>query len=243
MKQHHAAIWTYVLLLLLATAACAVPGIGPAAPAATPTPLGDTLSFLIPVYKVDLSPGDSVPGTRLQYIGREGDTYQVLIDGLPATKRIGDSFIWNGVLAPGVYANYNLRLTATVFGALPVAGPVELLILNPEPVETPLTEQALNAQPYFGNILVNYQVPPGRLIPGTSLTYVGLSAQGEGQQASQLAELAGLTGYPYLALGDSLVWTGRLRDNVHVRNSLRVISMNEEGLRLAGTAELWLITE
>ena len=49
-----------------------------------------------------------------------------------------------------------------------------------------------------------------------------------------------MSGYPYLALGDSFVWTGKIRDNVHLAYNLRVTSLNEEAIRLTGTAELWV---
>jgi hypothetical protein len=243
MKEGKFAGLLFLLMALLSTLACIVPGIGSSEPAASPTPLGDTLSFTIPAYAVRLEPGDTVPATQLTYVGRQGDAYQVTIDGLEATKRVGDSFIWSGVLAPGVYANYNLRLTTAILGVLPIAGPVEIIIFNPAPVQTILTADIMSAQPYYGNILVNYLIPPGREIPGTSMVYEGIYNQGEGQQASDLAWLSGLTGYPYLALGDSLSWDGQLRDNVYIRNNFRVAGINESGLRLAGTAELWLTSE
>jgi hypothetical protein len=229
-----------VPLLLLSAIACALPGFGDAPPAVTPTPMGDTLAFTIPAYTINLRPGDVVPGTRLQYVGRNADSYQVQIDGLTATKRAGDSFIWNGVLAPGVHASYNLRLITALFGPLPVAGTVRITVFNPEPVERdqlPVEGAGLS----FQKIVVSYLVPGGRRIPGTTLLYRGLATVGEGDQASQLAELSGVVGYPYLALGDSLVWSGEIRDNVSIRYSLRVASLNEEGIRLAGTADLWII--
>lgn len=219
--------------------ACSLIGLGSSAPSATPTPLGDTLSFTIPAYTISLDPGDSVPGTRLQYLGRTGDTYQVSIDGLNATKRAGDSFIWNGVLAPGVYANYSLRLIMAVFGPLRVAGPVTITFFYPQPVEAPLPAN-LDSPLTFNNAVINYLVPVGRTVPGTTLVYAGLITQGEGDQVNRLAQLSGLSGYPYLALGDSLIWSGRLKDNAYLRYSLRVAGLNEEGLRLAGTAQLWL---
>jgi hypothetical protein len=202
--------------------------------------MGDTLSYTIPAYTINLSPGDFVPGTRLQFIDRTAEGYQVKIDGLDATKRTGDSFFWSGVIAPGVFANYNLRLTTAVFGSLPAAGPVEIIIFNPDPQEAALPQELVARSADYNSILVNYQVPPGMTIPGSTLVYEGQVKQGEGQQAAELAWLTGLSGYPYLALGDSLVWTGQVRDNVYVRYSLRVTTMNEYGLRLSGTAELWI---
>ncbi len=229
-----------LLFLGLYGTACTLIGIGGSSPPATATPLGDTLSFTMPAYTISLEPGERVPGTRLEYVGRQGDAYQVSIDGLSATKRTGDSFIWNGVLAPGVNASFNLRLITAVFGPLPVAGPVTITVFNPQPVEQAMPV-AVAADLTFNNIVVNYSVPAGRVIPGTTLIYEGMVAQSETNRASLQARLSGLSGYPFLALGDSLLWTGRLRDNVIIRYSLRVASITEQGLRLAGTAELDII--
>lgn len=223
----------------MAALACAPFGLGAARPTVTPTPPGDTISFLIPAYAYNLQPGDTVPGTRLRYIGRQDSAYEVTINDLTALKRGGDSFIWSGIVAPGVYADYNLRITTAVFGGLPVAGPVEITVFNPDPVALATTDP-IEAPLYYNNIVVTYQIPVGREVPGTMLVYQGVVEQGEGDQRSQLAELAGIEGYPYLALGDSLLWTGKLRENVTVRFNLRVLSISENNLRVGGTAELWV---
>ncbi|MBE2201611.1 MAG: hypothetical protein IAE79_23575 [Anaerolinea sp.] len=228
------------LLLVVASLACVVPGTDPPAPAATPTPLGDTLSFKIPAYTYSLAPGETIPGTQLRYVERSGDAYKVTIDGLEAIKRIGDSFLWDGLIAAGVYANYNLRLTTAVFGSLPAAGSVEITLFFPQPVALEALPNLDNALS-FRNTVVNYQVPVGYPIPGTSLIYAAFVEQGEGNQTTRLAQLTGLAGYPYLAVGDSLLWRGKLLDNVIVENSLRVISINEDGLRLVGGANLWIM--
>jgi hypothetical protein len=242
MKQQAWATMSFILLLALAGLACGVPEfIATPTPQPSPTPLGDTLPFIVPAYAVTLQPGEQVPGTQLWYVGRSGDAYEVRIDGLPALKRAGDSFIWSGILAPSVYANYNLRLTTSVLGNLPVAGSVELIVLSPQPVELP-AGATVNPILRYDNIVINYQVPLGRSVPGTTLVYEGVTQLGEGTQVSRLARFSGITGYPYLAAGDSLVWNGRLRDNVVVRYSLRAITIDDDIVRLTGIASL-LITE
>ncbi|MCZ7668703.1 MAG: hypothetical protein M5U34_16660 [Chloroflexi bacterium] len=154
------AIFGLICLLALPVLACAVPGIGPAEPAQTATPPGDMLYLNIPAYAHNLAPGEFVPGTGLQYRDRQGDAYEVLINGQPALKRSGDSFYWSGVVAPGLFANYNLRLTSSLFGSMPVAGNVELIVLNPNPVEQiggPTAEFTLKLSP----IVADYKVPVG----------------------------------------------------------------------------------
>jgi len=230
----------FVVLLALATLACVVPGFEDAGPAPTPTAVGDTMFFNIPAYTYQLSPGESIPGTGLQFKDRQGDAYEVSIDGQTTLKRSGDSFYWSGVLAPGVFANFNLRLTAAVFGGMPVAGPVEIIVLNPAPVEVttiPADENILS----LSSILIDYTVPVGYTIPGTSLIFEGIEERGQGGQLVDFARLSGTAGYPYLAFGDSLVWTGKLHDNIYIRYNLRATSIKDDALRLSGTAELWVV--
>lgn len=236
--------WMFVGLVLLSmTTACTVlvPGLlGTPEPVASPTPMGDTLSFSNPAFTFSLQPGEFIPGTQLQFVEREGDAYRVRIDGQEATKRIGDSFIWDGVLAPGVFGNYNLRLTTIILGSLPVAGSVELTVFYPAPVQLDTLPDRGTALA-FNNAIINYLIPPGRQIPGTTLVYVGMVEQGQGDAVTRQAQLSGLAGYPYLAVGDSLRWQGSLLDNVYVSYSLRVLGISENGLRLTGTADLWIV--
>lgn len=231
-----------LLLLTLSLAACTIlPGLGGVTgPVPSPTPLGDTLSFSNPAFTYSLTPGESIPGTLMQYVERAGDVYRVRIEGQEADKRPGDSFIWNGVLAPGVFGAYNLRLTTQILGSLPVAGSVEVTMFNPNPVQLESLPD-LGGALAFNNMIINYLMPPGREIPGTTLVYAGAVEQGQGDQTTRLAQLSGLTGYPYLAIGDSLRWQGSLLDNVYISYSLRVLGINDDGLRLTGTANLWVM--
>jgi hypothetical protein len=242
-------VWTFAFLfflLALPALACSAPTntiIGPSAtetPDPPPTPVGDMLSFLVPAYAINLDPGETVPGTRLTHVGRSGSAFEVSIDGLTALKRTGDSFFWSGVVAPGVYGNYNLRLTTSLFGGLPVAGPVELVILNFEPHELASIEDP-EARLHFSNLVMDYTVPVGVAVPGTSLIYEGVETQGIGDQTAKLARFSGLLGYPNIAIGDSLVWMGKVRENVIVRYNLRALSFDERTIHLVGTGDLWIL--
>jgi hypothetical protein len=232
-------IWKPIIVLVMlfsfTTLACSVPFVGPKEPPATPTPTGDTLTLNVPLFDHNLAPGTAVPGTRLEYLGRNGDGFNVRIDGLAATKKAGDSFFWSGAVAPGVHANYNLRILAEILGKMSTAGSIELIVFNPVPaeVESLPTETAVL---HYSTIGISYQMPPGYQIPGSTLTYVGMTTQA----GSELAELSGISGYPLLALGDSLVWNGRLLDNTYIHYDLRVSTINEYGLTLIGTADLWI---
>jgi hypothetical protein len=243
------AIILLTLLLALPVLACrvpdipavpSIPGVVAPTPVSSPTPVGDTISYLVPAYATRLEPGETVPGTQLTYIGNTGDGYEVSIGGQRAIKRTGDSFYWSGVIAPGVFANYNLRLTAGFFGGMPVGGPVEVIVFYPDPGPLPLDGEPA-ASLHLANIVIDYHVPLNNAIPGTTLVYEGPESQGPGSQSATLARIGGLSGYPNLARGDSLVWTGMLRENVVVRYNLRVISFNEASIRFVGTGEMWIM--
>jgi hypothetical protein len=225
-------IATIFLLLFVVSCSIVFPDNNSADSTPTP-PLDQVVSFWVPVYSANLSPGESVNGTQLTYLGRDGDVYNVTIDGLAATKRVGDSFNWRGVLAPGVIGNYSLRVSPTLLGNnLLTAGQIRLFILNPIPVNLADDFQVNQSVHRFSGIGVDYKISPGGQIPGTNLTFIGFNDQG--------AELGGTDGYPYRTVGDSLFWTGRLRGNVVAKQSLRVISASDEELHLVGTAELWI---
>lgn len=238
-----------LILMFFPTLACSLPTLpqlpflpGPATetPVGLPTtPSGEAISYQVPLFGTRLQPGETIPGTQLTYIGRADDAYEVSINGEQAMKQTGDSFFWSGVLAPGVFANYNLRLTASILGGLPVAGPIDLIVLFPEPLQIDSVE-GLDAQYHFPNILLDWHVPLGTPVPGTTLTFDGLEEQGVGDEKTKMARIGGLSGHPLIAVGDSLSWTGRLRDNVSIRYSLRALSLDEESIHLFGTGELWI---
>ncbi|MGB3717349.1 MAG: hypothetical protein WA996_23240 [Candidatus Promineifilaceae bacterium] len=220
--------------LLLASLACAFLPSGPDSEATTsPLSSGDILTFQLPISVLTMEPGETIPYTQLTYEGHEGNIYRVSIDNKPADKRVGDSFRWRGVIAPGVTAHYNLRIAPTFSrDNMLVGGSVEFGIFNPIPIEMDGDPSLGNGLLHFSNIFVDYTVPIGEQIPGTTITFDG--------QEEEDAELSGVAGYPYRAVGDSVIWPGRLRGNTTVRYSLRVVSVREDSLRLIGSAELWI---
>jgi hypothetical protein len=220
----------FTALLAISSLACAIPGLNSdPTPPPNPTPEGDTL-FFNATYSVPLEPGSMIPGTRIVFVQAVDDLYEFTIDGLETYRQPGDSLNWRGVVAPGVFGDYRLRLRGDFLGRLQAEGPVELAVLNPAPVEIPPT-QTPAAAIHIEGITANYFVPQGARIPGTTLVFEGLQ--------NDLAELSGTVGYPFFAADDSLLWSGKLRDNVYLRYNLRISSLDEEGLGLTGTAELW----
>ncbi len=240
-RQAHRPFLSLILLFLFATLACTIPGTGIGWPQESwpePTPETDVISFNVPNYNVTLQASGSVPGTFMRYLNPSGGNYEVSIDGLRAIKRAGDSFIWRGVVAQAVFAEYNLRLGSSARPTeLPVQGQVVVYVLNPQPqMVRELPPQAANAVNY-PRISIDYTVPPGYTIPGTDLTYEGISQSVLGVPQGRLS---GLTEYPLLAQGDAFFWTGKLRDNVYLRYNLETIALDERGIRLTGEAELWV---
>jgi hypothetical protein len=221
----------FLLFLVTGTLACVVPGLSiTPTPPPSPTPLGDTIFFSAP-YAISLSETTAIPGTSIRYVQQIGDLHEFNIDGLQAYRQAGDSLTWRGVVAPGVFGDYRLRLQRDFSGRLQADGDVHLAIFNPTAVEIPPTQTPLGSVHYEG-ISTQYFVPEGRRIPGTTLVY-------EGQQ-NQIAELSGTVGYPYFAQDDSLFWLGKLRENVYIRYDLKVESLSDAGLGLSGSAELWV---
>ncbi len=224
------------LALLLAALGCAFSDEATPVPVSSAPPSTDYLVYTAPAYNITLSSGQSVPGTGLKYINRADDVYNVTIDNQALTRQGGDSLPWQGVLAPGVFAKYNLRITPS-FGidGLIAAGSVELDILNPVPIEIASLPTTIANSYGFSGIVVAQTVPVGQVIPGMTLVYAGETDQG--------AAFSGTTQYPYRARADSLIWLGQLRDNVYVRHNLRVIAFNADSLTLGGTAEIWVVPQ
>lgn len=225
---------TLFLIVALATVAlaCAIPGTSRTpTPPPPPTPPGDTIFFTAP-YAMMLEPGTTIPGTEITFVQQTDTVYELRVEGLRAVRQDGDALTWRGVVAPGVYGTYRLRLRSPLVGQLRAEGDVDLAIFNPAPVELPPTNSPPAGSVYYNNIPVQYFVPEGHRIPGSTLIYDG--------QEDGIARLSGTAGYPYFALDASILWLGKLRENVYIRYNTRVASLNENGLGLTGTAELWI---
>ena len=234
------AIFVLLLMFTAVSLACGVPS--PFDPGSTPvptaTPPGDMLIFnKEATYVVNLTPGEKIPGTQIEYVGRTADGgYEVIINGSHSIKRDGDSLNWSGIIAPGTHGQFNLRIGTDLLGNLPIGGSAVITILNPEPFPLAAIPNDSNGLS-FTNILINYTVPTGNTIPGTTLTYTGVTQQGG-------VDVAQFTGADlqasYHAQGDSVIWAGKLRENVFVRYNLRTITYDANNILLGGTAELFI---
>lgn len=234
------AIFVLLLMFTAVSLACGVPSLPGQGSTPVPfaTPPTDMLIFnKEATYIVNLTPGEKIPGTQIEYVGRTADGgYEVIINGSPSIKRDGDSLNWSGIIAPGTHGQFNLRIGTDLLGNLPVGGSAVITIINPEPFPLAAIPNDANGLS-FTNILINYNVPTGSTIPGTTLTYTGVAQQG-GVDVAQITGTDLQSSYP--AQGDSIVWAGKLRENVFLRYNLRTISYNAENLLLGGTAELFI---
>ena len=208
--------------------------LGTPTPQPTPTPLGSTLNYEITnnQFEVTLAPGQVIAGTQLQFIGKQSNVFTVSIDGLTAGKQEGDSFNWQGIIGPGATADYRLNLLPTFTdNELKANGNVTITIFEPEPKESGApqrTDQVLQ----FDNMPLDFIVPVGGTIPGTTLVFEG--------ESNNVVTFSGTQGLPTYILGDSVLWNGFLRDNIYVLNNLEIKQMEPNGLHVAGNATLWI---
>jgi len=176
--------------------------------------------------EISVKRGETLPGTEISYAGKGPQGAQVFIGGQKAIKQKGDSLDWEGSPVPGAELKLNLRILWFDDETMHCGGIFTFKVKEPAPSPEPLPSDVKLKY----TSLVSYQVKRGEFIPGTTVRFIGKSDQG--------AQLEGVEGYPYRKMADSIVWTGRLREGVHLRLNVRVVYFNDSTLRVAGTAEI-----
>lgn len=219
--------WLIGLFLLL-LASCTLPGADQDTPEPTPQPAGNQLVYTAP-YRAVLDKGESVPGAQLEYVGEADQGIHVRIDGQDAYKKIGDSFNWSGSPASAVELAYKLRVMGVYLGVFQAWGDVDIIVSEPTPTVTELPD---DAPLIFRAAVATYSVSRGDPIPGTTITYLGKTDKG--------AEFAGVEGYAFREIADSLEWSGKVRDNVFVDLTMRVSSIKDDQVTLVGAATIWI---
>ena len=118
-----------------------------------------------------------------------------------------------------------------------VIGPVTATVFNPLPQELLGFAEPPPANFVYDAISVDYRIPVGRVLPGSTVVYRGVDPNGNG------ASLSGTAQYAILPEQNSFVWTGQLGPNVIIQYDLRAVSVTTEELRMVGTAKLFLYRE
>ncbi|HIC93787.1 MAG TPA: hypothetical protein EYP09_06010 [Anaerolineae bacterium] len=193
-----------------------------------PGPPPSELTYFAP-YEVAIEAGSDLPGTGIRYVGLSDRRAELLIDGRRTLKQKGDSLDWEGSPAEGTSVDLSLRILWYTAEKLHVAGTAKVRVSNPTPQVAPIPTEAATQ---YSNAPVAYSVARGKYIPGTLVKYLGKEKEG--------AHLEGVEGHPYRKIADSIVWEGKLRENVYLRLNLRVLFITEDSLRVGGMATIWI---
>ncbi len=206
-----------LMVVLLATGACS-----------SKSSSGE-LSYTTALFEIGIPAGSTLPGTEVQYRGMTDGRAEVYIEGKRALKQKADSLSWEGQVREGVSLDLDLRVLTFNESTLRVGGIAKATVTGAGiQAATPPQESSL----MFDKVTVAYTVKEEETIPGTLLIYKGKTDEG--------AELGGTDDYPYRKVGDSIVWTGSIKDNVWLRLDLRVTLFTEKSLTVTGLASLWI---
>lgn len=207
-------LFTLMLLLVIVLAGC-------------PATSSGTLTYSGPTEQT-VPMGETIPGSNIRYVGYSDAGAEVFINDQRALKKVGDSLDWKGTPVSGVQVEMAQRILAANARRLQTVGTVKVTVSDVRPELA-----AFPDKPAFDyKVAVTYTVRKGEIVPGTLITYKGKTDEG--------AEFAGVSGYPYRKLGDSLAWTGRLRGNTYLDMTLRVAAYTDEFVTLGGVATLGL---
>lgn len=207
-------LFTLMLLLVVVLAGCRGAGSG-------------SLTYNGPTEQT-VAPGEAIPGSNIRFVSYSDAGAEVMINDQGALKKVGDSLDWKGTPVPGVQVEMAQRIVAVNAQRLQTVGTVKVTVadVRPELATFPV-------KPAFDyKVAVSYTVRKGETVPGTLLSYKGRAEDG--------AEFAGVNGYPYRKIGDSLTWAGRLRSNAYLDMTLRVIAYGDEFVTLGGLATIGL---
>jgi len=174
--------------------------------------------------------GQSLPGTDIKYLGKTEQGAQMSIGGQTTLKRTLDSLTWHGEPTPGVNVDYNLRIVVFDDKVLQAGGTAKVVIANVQAQAVPASSLPKDALTFKG--VVNYSVPQGKTIPGTTITYDGRTPDG--------AKLGGIEGYAFRKEADSIAWFGKLSDKCFLQLDLRLVIYTDGAMQVTGTATLYL---
>ena len=181
-------------------------------------------------FEHSIPAGQSLPGTDIKYLGKTEQGAQMSIGGQTTLKRTLDSLTWRGEPVPGVNVDYNLRIVAIDDKVLQAGGTAKVVIANVQAQAVSPSSLPQDALTFKG--VVNYNVPQGKTIPGTTITYDGRTPDG--------AKLGGIDGYAFRKEADSIAWFGKLSDKCFLQLDLRLVIYTDSAMQVTGTATLYL---
>ncbi len=208
--------WLFIILVLLTTSLAGCPSAG-----------SGSMTYNGPTEQT-VALGETVPGSNIRFVAYSEAGAEVLINDLATVKKVGDSLDWKGTPVPGVQVEMAQRILAANAQRLQTVGTVKITVADVRPELATFPDK-----PAFDyKVAVTYTVRKGETVPGTLLSYKGKAEDG--------AEFAGVSGYPYRKMGDSLTWAGRLRGNAYLDMTLRVVAYTDEFVTLGGLATIGL---
>jgi len=210
------ALFAALILALLATGACNAKS--------SPSELAYTAPF-----EAGVTAGNFVPGTDLQYVGLADGAAEVYIKGQRALKQKADSLSWEGSLREDVLLDMDMRVLWFDESTLHMGGKAKVTVSGASASAAELPEEAALM---FNNAPVAYTVKKGETIPGTLLTFEGKTDEG--------AKLGGTDDYPYRKGGDSITWTGTIKEKVWLRLDVRLGIYTDSTMTVAGVASIWI---
>jgi hypothetical protein len=185
------------------------------------------LRYIAP-FEHRMAPGETLPGTEIQYLSKEADGARVRIGTEEAVRKVGDSLDWQAEPLDGVEVDWTLRLAPFSQEDMRVIGTVTVTVRDANPVQGEAdTQSALH---YTAPVTVNAK--RDQPLAGTTITYLGSTEEG--------AHLGNVEGYAYRKVADSITWEGRLKERLHMRLSSRVVFYTDDNLQVAGTVALWI---
>jgi hypothetical protein len=178
-----------------------------------------------------LAIGDRLPGTDivLSAITDTGAEFQIA--GMRSIRQLGDSLDFDGDW-PGIGGvNYNARFRIYYVGSNSVraAGVHRFVIRDIQPVEANVTVPS-NAMKFPFTV----NVSSGGQIAGTTLSYSGQDDRG--------GIITGLPAndYPFRKIGDSITWTGYVRNDLPVQYDIRMLYYDASRAQVGGIVTIAL---
>ena len=188
-------------------------------------PNAEKLTYNLPTT-LSIERGAALFSTNIVYESFSEDGVWLIIDGQRALKRKGDSVRWTGSFRPDTETELDLRVIWTTEEKVDLAGTAKVTVNKVAPQKRGI----VTTSPITFSGPVAYGVARDSYIPGT--TYPR-RCHGAGCATGRHDNE-----YPYRQIGIPLSGKGRCARSM--RAELRTVQFDDNGLRLAGIATVWL---